>query len=70
LCPGCVGVPLFHYSDGERSYVENAEKVRFIVLEDVKGKTVTIFVEASASGFDEFLAKAQQVIKTVEWEGT
>ncbi len=70
LCPGCVGVPLFHYSDGERSYVENGEKIRFIVLEDVKGKTVTIFVETTPQAFEEFLPKAQKVIETVEWKGT
>jgi len=34
----------------------------------VKGKTVTIMIESSALGFDEFLPKAQQVIKTVEWK--
>jgi hypothetical protein len=70
LCQGCIDLPLFHYSNGERSYVENGEKIRFIVVEDVKGKTVTIFIESSPQGFDEFLAKAQQVIKTVEWKGT
>jgi hypothetical protein len=70
LCPGCVGVPLFHYSDGERSYVENGEKIRFIVVEDVKGKTVTIFVESSVPGFEKFMPKAQKVIDTAEWKGT
>ena len=59
-CPGCVDVPLFPFSDGTAG-VEKGEKVRFIVLEDVKGQTVTIFVEVSALGFEEFLPKAQQV---------
>jgi hypothetical protein len=45
------------------------EKIRFIVLEDVKVQTVTIFVEAPASGFEEFLPRAQKLLKTVEWEG-
>jgi hypothetical protein len=70
LCTGCVGVPLFHYSSGERSYVENGEKIRFIVLEDVKGKTVTIFVETTPQAFEEFMPKAQKVIDTAEWKGT
>jgi hypothetical protein len=70
LCPGCVDLPLFRNSDGETSGVEKGEKVRFIVLEDVKGQTVTIIVEASAPDFEEFLAKAQKVIETVEWKGT
>jgi hypothetical protein len=30
---------------------------------------VTIFVEAPASGFEEFLPRAQKLLKTVEWEG-
>src|SRR5215218_9227580 len=36
--------PLFHYSDESAAGVEKGEKVRFIVLEDVKGQTVTMFV--------------------------
>ena|SRR5215203_3772638 len=68
-CVGCVDLPLFNLSNGETSGVEKGEKVRFIVLDDVKGQTVTIFVESSALGFDEFLPKAQQVIETVEWKG-
>jgi hypothetical protein len=70
LCPGCVGVPLFHYSNGERSYVENGEKIRFIVLEDVKGKTVTIFVETTPQAFEEFMPKAQKVVDSVKWTGS
>ena len=70
LCPGCVDLPLFRHSDGESSGVDKGEKIRCIVVEDVKGKTVTIFVESSPQGFEEFMAKAQQVIKTVEWKGT
>ena len=70
LCPGCVGVPLFHYSDGERSYVENGEKIRFIVLEDVKGKTVTIFVETTPQAFEEFMPKVQKVVDSVKWGGS
>ena len=36
--------PFFHYSDESAAGVEKGGKVRFIVLEDVKGQTVTIFV--------------------------
>jgi hypothetical protein len=42
-------------------------KVRFIVLDDVKGKMVTISILAPAVKFDEVIAKAQKVIKTVKW---
>ena len=69
-CPGCVDVPLFHVSDGETAGVEKGEKVRFIVLEDVKGQTVTIFIESSAVGFEEFLAKGQKVVDSVKWGGS
>jgi hypothetical protein len=69
-CPGCVDVPLFHNSDGETTGVEKGEKVRFIVLEDVKGQTVTIFIESSADGFEEFLAKGQKVVDSVKWGGS
>jgi hypothetical protein len=69
-CPGCVDVPLFHVRDGETAGVEKGEKVRFIVLEDVKGQTVTIFIESSAVGFEEFLAKGQKVVDSVKWSGS
>ena len=68
--PRVFGPPLFHSSDGTTAGVEKGEKVRFIVLEDVKGQTVSIFIEASTLGFEEFFSKAQQMIKTVEWKGT
>jgi hypothetical protein len=38
-------------------------------VEDVKGETVAIVVEARAVDFEEVLPKAQKVLKTVEWEG-
>jgi hypothetical protein len=70
LCPGCVDLPLFRYSDGETAGVEKGEKIRFIVVEDVGGgETVTIFVESSVQGFDGFLPKAQKVIDSVKWGG-
>jgi hypothetical protein len=69
-CPGCVDLALFRQGDGETTGVEKGEKVRFIVLEDVKGQQVTIFVETSPRGFKQFLAKSQKVIETVEWKGT
>jgi hypothetical protein len=68
-CPGCADVPLFPFSDGTAS-VEKGERVRFIVLKDVKGQTVTIFIESSAVGFEEFLAKGQKVMDSVKWGGS
>jgi hypothetical protein len=68
-CPGCADVPLFPFSDGTAG-VEKGERVRFIVLKDVKGQTVTIFIESSAVGFEEFLAKGQKVMDSVKWGGS
>ena len=69
----CGGNCLGLFTDTAATYdwvVFEEEKVRFIVLEDVGGERVTIAVEAPAADFEEFLPKAQQVIDTVEWEGT
>ena len=45
-------------------------KVRAIVLEDVKGETVTVGFGSPASEFDEFAPEAQKVIDTVKWSGS
>jgi hypothetical protein len=66
-------LPLFQISPGygEQSTYELCEgyKARFIVLDDVDDKTVTISVLAPTAEFDEAWIKAQQVIDTVEWRG-
>ena len=43
-------------------------KYRAIILEGVKGKTVTI--GSQTTEFDEFLAKSQKVLDTVKWTGS
>jgi hypothetical protein len=65
----CVG--LFRLSTGgfPVSLVEG-DKVRLIVLDDVKGETVTIGFVSPATEFDEFAPEAQKVIDTVEWRDT
>jgi hypothetical protein len=45
------------------------DKARFIVLDDIGGKTVTIAIRASADNFDAFLPYAHKVLDTVEWKG-
>ncbi len=45
------------------------EKVRVIVLEDVKGETVTIGFGSPATEFAMFAPEAQKVLDTVEWRG-
>lgn len=69
-CTGCPNLGLFHESAGATWGVSKGEKLRFIVLEDVRGQTVTIVVETSASGFDEFVPEAQKVVDSVEWGGS
>ena len=44
------------------------DKARIIVLEDVKGGPVTIMLWSQAVDFEEFLPRAQKLLKTVEWE--
>ena len=42
---------------------------RIIVLEDVKGETVTIGFGSLATQFDEIAPEAQKVLETMEWTG-
>src|SRR5918998_4789223 len=57
---GGVG-PIFFMKDN---------KQRLIVLEDVKGKTVTMGFTIPATEFDEQAPEAQKVLDTVEWTGS
>ena len=61
---------LFHESAGATWGLNKGEKLRFIVVEDVKGQTVTIVVETTPLGFEEFLPKAEQVVDSVKWSGS
>jgi hypothetical protein len=45
-----------------------ADKVRIILLEDVRGEPVSIMVWNRAVNFEEGLPKAQKLLKSVEWE--
>jgi hypothetical protein len=64
----CVG--LFRLSTGIRVSLWEGDKVRLIVLDDVKGETVTLGFGSPATEFDEFAPEAQKVIDTVEWRDT
>ena len=61
---------LFRLSTGFPVFLSEGDKVRLIVLEDVKGETVTIGFVSPATEFDEFAPEAQKVIDTVEWRDT
>ena len=64
--PNCVD--LFRLNTGGQIFVAEGEKIRFIVLEDVEGETVTIGFVSSAGDFDKFVPEAQKVIDTVKWQ--
>jgi hypothetical protein len=66
--PNCVD--LFRLSTGGEIFVAEGEKVRVIVLEDLKGETVTIGSGSPASEFEEFVPEAQKVLDSVEWRGS
>ncbi len=63
-------VDTFKYSDGSDAAAAKGFKARAIVLEDVKGETVTIGIGSAATTFDEFLPKAQKVLDSVKWRGS
>ena len=66
---GCVDI--FNLSNGEQTtYFYESHKRRVIVLEDVKGKTVTIAFSSAADKFDEFSPEAQKVVDSVKWTGS
>ena len=54
--------------EGHEFCVSPVTKVRFIALEDVKGEPVSILLWSRAVDFEEFLPRAQKVLKSVEWE--
>jgi hypothetical protein len=73
VCPGCgvgSGVGIFRLSSGSLVAYREADKSRLIVLEDVKGETVTLGFSSPATEFDEFAPEAQKVIDTVKWTGS
>jgi hypothetical protein len=63
-------VNTFRYSDGFDVSARKGFEYRAIVLEDVKGETVTIGVGSPASEFDGFAPEAQKVLDTVKWGGS
>ena len=74
VCTSMVGNPncvdLFRLSTGVPILLVEGDKAGVIVLEDVKGKTVTIGFVSPASEFGEFAPEAQKVLDSVEWRGS
>ena len=65
---GCVDT--VKVADGRALFQSRGETVRLIVLEDVKGDTVTVAIHGPATGFDEFAPEAQKVVDSVKWTGS
>ena len=63
-------INLFSYADGCVGAAGKGFKYRAIILEGVKGKTVTIGIGSQTTEFDEFLAKSQKVLDPVKWTGS
>ncbi len=54
---------------GDFFALEGRTEDGFIVLDEVEGKTVVVWVSGPPDEFDEFLPKARKAFDTVEWEG-
>ena len=65
-----VEVNTFKYSDGSDASAAKGFRYRAIVLEDVKGETVTIGIASKDDEFDGFAPEAQKVLETVKWSGS
>jgi hypothetical protein len=61
---------LWRLSTGEAAWFYEGNKIRLIILDDMKGDPMEIDISTSASEFDEFLPEAQKVLDTVKWEGS
>jgi hypothetical protein len=69
ICGGIDCVQLTVGSLGEDWAVEEGNKDRVTVLEDVKGKTVIIDFGSPAAEFDEYWPEAEKVVQSVQWKG-
>ena len=69
-------ITLYKFTDGSTGLAGKGYKIRTIILEGVKGKTVTISIIGNPTTgnpttvFEEFLPKAQKVLDTVKWTGS
>ena len=68
LKPTKKALSLLSAPDGFVLCISMEDKVRIILLEDVKGEPVSIMVWSRAVDFEEVLPKAQEVLDTLEWE--
>ncbi len=70
LCAPSDCVQLTVGSVGEDWAVEEGNKDRVTILEDVKGQTVIIDFGSPAAEFDEYWPEAEKVVQSVKWKGS
>jgi hypothetical protein len=70
LCAPSDCVQLTVGSVGEDWAVEEGNKDRVTVLEDVKGQEVIIDFGSPATEFDEYWPEAEKVVQSVKWKGS
>jgi hypothetical protein len=63
-------VDLFRTSSNHRHALFEGERQRVIVLEGVKGETVTIYYSSPPTEFAAFALEAQRVLDSVKWRGS
>jgi hypothetical protein len=69
-------ITLYRFTDESVGYAGKGYKIRTIILEGVKGKTVTISIIGNpttgnpTTEFEDFLPKAQKVLDSVKWTGS
>jgi hypothetical protein len=68
LKPTKKSLSLLSAPDGFVLCISPEDKVRIILLEDVKGEPLSIMMWSRAVDFEEHLTKTQNLLKTVEWE--
>jgi hypothetical protein len=66
-CPDCL--PVFGLQYEEPVSIVKGFKQQIILVEGMSGETVAIILYAPPDQFHSYLSKAQEVLKTVEWEG-
>jgi hypothetical protein len=66
---GAECVDIAPLSGEQGVYFREVNKRRVILLEDVKGETVTIDYAAPVALFDEFAPEAKKVVDSVKWGG-
>jgi hypothetical protein len=63
-------VDIGRLSTGSETFLGEGYKLRLTVLEDMKGKTVSIGIVSPAEDFEGFVPEAQKVVDSVKWEGS